>query len=162
MNLLRTLTNFKGDTHKIGSNCALIPRANGHLGNRRIRTQLLVGISHALAYRVDTNLISSLQEINATQVATSLTWTNGVQFCPLAVGISRQQISRIRRLTTSNRLRRRSAALVVAVAVAQRRVCRPNLLKLLSRSQIRSASWRRLTSMRLWRRSKFFSIVLEL
>jgi hypothetical protein len=66
--LLRTATDFKGLTERIGLNSGVIPWTDHKLRVRRLRTNLLVGVSKSAADGINPDQVSSVQKVNTHKV----------------------------------------------------------------------------------------------
>lgn len=88
INLLRTRSQLKRRAHEVGLNGGKIPGAHIKLRVRGLGTNLQVGVSQGLADCVNTNVVTSLQQVDVCK----LTLSRGIQLSPLTVGVFGQQI----------------------------------------------------------------------
>ncbi len=101
--ILDRLLNLQGTAIHIGLDRRHIEDRHGHLGIRRLRAELVVGIAQALADRIHTDQGAGAQEVLALQAARA----HRVLLCPQAVLILRQQLARgqlVARVAASGRL----------------------------------------------------------
>jgi hypothetical protein len=85
------LTHFKRDTHKVRGNSGIVPGTNVELRVGGLRTNLKIGIAESVADSVNTNVITSLQEVHAIKVSS----TSGVELGPFAILIFREEGRRV-------------------------------------------------------------------
>ena len=88
---MRSNTDLKRDAHEVRLDRALVPGPNAELGVRRLRADLEVGIPQCLADRVNTNVVSGLEQVDVGEI----TFAGRVQLSPLAVGIKREELGRV-------------------------------------------------------------------
>jgi len=95
--LRASLPDLQRATVDVGLNRGIVERRDGHLGVRRLRAELVVGVPESLAHRVDADEGTRRQEVLALQAARA----HGILLRPDAVGVlgkefaGRQLVARI-------------------------------------------------------------------
>ena len=97
-----SLVDFERATVDVRLDCRLVEDRDRHLGIRRLRSELLIGVTQALTNRVDADERARTEEVLSLQAARA----HGVLLRPHGVRVLGQELTR-RQLVTRIAARRR-------------------------------------------------------
>lgn len=92
--LLSTTSDFKRHAHEVRGDGGVVPWSDVQLGVRRLGANLQIGVAKGVANGVNANEGAGAEEIDSLKITSS----RGVELCPLAVDVLRQELQRVDRL----------------------------------------------------------------